>query len=199
MQRRDTRRIVAERGVRSEILGPAAQATARVHAESLGVSGHPLQNPGMVNERPAIIETEGLMVVAVAAVVLRADGRVLCMRRAASRDFGAGLWETLSGRVRAGEEPLDAVRRELREEAGADLDVMLDPRPLAAYPARRGEVPMMVLVYVAWHRAGQVHRSTEHDAHEWLTPDEFARRSPFTPLVRAVEQAVALAPPAFDH
>jgi 8-oxo-dGTP pyrophosphatase MutT (NUDIX family) len=134
---------------------------------------------------------DAAMVVAVAAVVVRDDGRVLCMRRASTRDAGAGLWETLSGRVRPGEEPLDAVRRELAEEAGPALRVELDPRPLDAYAALRGRAPMTVVVYVGRYVGGEVQRSDEHDAHAWLTAGELAERTPLARLVRAVDRAVA--------
>ena len=48
-------------------------------------------------------------------------------RRFAAKDAGAGLWETVSGRVEADEAPLDAIAREVREETG--LVVAIDPRP----------------------------------------------------------------------
>ena len=78
-------------------------------------------------------------VLAVAAVIVR-DDRVLAMRRSSAKDAGAGLWETVSGRVEADEAPLDAIAREVREETG--LVVAIDPRPIDAYTARRGDAPM---------------------------------------------------------
>jgi 8-oxo-dGTP diphosphatase len=131
---------------------------------------------------------EGAHIVAVTALVVR-DGRVLAMRRSALRDAGAGLWETPSGRVREGEEPFDAVRRELTEETG--LVVELEARPFTAYPALRGTRPMIVIAYRARWLGGEVMRSDEHDAHAWWTPDEWRRGSTLTRLVAVVEHAVA--------
>lgn len=131
-------------------------------------------------------------VVAVAAAVFR-GGRVLAMRRAAGRDAGAGLWETLSGRLRLGEEPAEAVAREIREECG--LRVTVHPRPVAAYQARRAGEPMVVIVFRADAAAGRVERTHEHDAHAWMTPAEFARTSTLTPLVNAVYAAAAESEP----
>jgi 8-oxo-dGTP diphosphatase len=131
---------------------------------------------------------EGAHIVAVTALVLR-EGRVLAMRRSAHRDAGAGLWETPSGRVREGEEPLDAVKRELAEEAG--LDVAWESRPFAAYPALRGARPMIVIAFRAHWRSGEVVRSDEHDAHAWWTPDEWRRGSTLTRLVDVVTRALA--------
>ncbi|MEX2534301.1 MAG: NUDIX domain-containing protein [Trueperaceae bacterium] len=132
---------------------------------------------------------EPLLVVAVAAVVFRGK-RLLCMRRSACRDAGPGLWETLSGRVRPGEDPLAAVAREISEECG--LEVELDPRPITTYPAKRIDEPMVVIVYRAQAISGEVVMSDEHDAFEWLTPDELAERSPLAPLVNAARLALDL-------
>lgn len=131
-------------------------------------------------------------VVAVAAVVIRGE-RVLAMQRAARKDAGAGLWETISGRVEIDEEPLDAVAREIEEECG--LEVEIDPHPVDAYAARRNEAPMIVIVYRARHVAGEVCRSDEHDAHEWLTPAELRARTTLTRLADAVDRAVSARDP----
>ncbi len=128
-------------------------------------------------------------IVAVCAVIVR-EGLVLGMRRARHKDAGAGLWETLSGRVSPGEEPLIAVAREIDEECG--LSVRIDPRPVDAYAARRGQSPMVVLVYRAEYLAGEVRLSEEHDAFAWLTAEELSRRTPFARLVQGVERALSL-------
>lgn len=125
-------------------------------------------------------------VVAVAAVVLRGD-RVLALRRSSRKEAGPGLWETLSGRVEPDEEPLAAVRREIAEESG--LEVEIEPRPLTAYAARRLGLPMVVIVFRARHRSGEVRLSDEHDDFAWLTPAAFAARSDLGKLVAAVRLA----------
>lgn len=128
-------------------------------------------------------------IVAVAAVIFQ-DDSVLAMRRAAHKDAGAGLWETLSGRVLPHEEPLDAVKREIQEECGLTVD--LDPRPLTAYSAWRGQEPMIVIVYYADYVTGEVVRSDEHDDHAWLSPHAFAQRSTLDKLVHVVRNAKTL-------
>lgn len=131
------------------------------------------------------------MIVAVAALIFR-DGRVLAMRRSQVKDAGAGLWETVSGRVEPGEEPLAAAEREIVEETG--LETRIDPRPVDAYVARRGDVPMVVIAYRAQWLAGEVRRSLEHDAHAWWTPEELAENSTLTRLVEAVRASAFLEP-----
>ncbi len=129
--------------------------------------------------------------VVAAAVAVFQGGRVLALRRAASREAGAGLWETVSGRVKLGEEPVATARREALEESG--LSVTVDPRPVTTYPAARAGVPMIVIVYRADAASdATVVRSDEHDADAWLTPDEFAGACRLGPLVQAVYAAARL-------
>ena len=128
--------------------------------------------------------------VVVAAVVIR-DTRLLTMRRAEGR-VGAGIWETVSGRIRPGEDPLVAIAREVLEETG--LDVHVRPRPIDVYSAYRGTEPMTVIVYRADHVAGEVVISHEHDASDWLDLGAFGERTTLTRLVEAARRAFELAP-----
>ena len=61
------------------------------------------------------------MTVRVAAGIIRRDDQVLAARRAAGPQ--AGLWELPGGKIKEGESPLEALRRELREELGCELAV----------------------------------------------------------------------------
>ncbi len=128
-------------------------------------------------------------IVAVVGIVFDGE-RVLAMRRAATNEAGAGLWETLSGRVTRGEEPLKAIRREIREECG--LEVTLDERPVATYATVRAGSPMIVIAFRARRLGGDVVRSDEHDDHGWWTPAEFRSRSTLTTLADVVDQAARL-------
>ena len=123
-------------------------------------------------------------------VVILSGSEILAMRRA-SHKVGAGLWETGSGRVEIGEDPLLAVQREIAEETG--LSVRLDERPLDVYAARRGDEPMTVIAYRAQHLEGDVKLSDEHDEYAWLSLQEFRERTTLDRLVLAVERALAAA------
>jgi lipoyl(octanoyl) transferase len=64
---------------------------------------------------PAAPPLETITVVPVAH-----DGRVLLLKRSPAR---GGFWQPVTGRIEPGETPLQAARRELREETGADVPV----------------------------------------------------------------------------
>jgi NADH pyrophosphatase NudC (nudix superfamily) len=68
------------------------------------------------------------------AIIVDDAGQVLLARRAS--DPGAGLWDLIGGFIDEGEDALDALRREVREELSAEIE----PREyLGAYPDRYGE------------------------------------------------------------
>jgi len=111
------------------------------------------------------------------------------MRRALSKDASPGIWEALSGRIEPGEEPLEAVRREIQEECG--LSVRVHDRPISSHCSERAGIPMLIVYYLADWTGGDVRLSEEHDAFGWLEADEFERRSPIVPLAQAVREALA--------
>ena len=80
----------------------------------------------------------------VAAAVVR-DGRLLLALRPDGSHL-AGHWELPGGKIESGEQPAEALRRELREELGVDSHV---GEPLCfnwhAYPDRQ----VLLLVYAA--------------------------------------------------
>ena len=47
----------------------------------------------------------------------------LLLRRSAQKDFAPGAWECVTGRVDQGEGFEDALRREVREELGVDVQI----------------------------------------------------------------------------
>lgn len=79
------------------------------------------------------VHREGLLHKAVHLVVWHPDGRILLQKRSASKACCPGLWDTsVGGHVSAGENGLDAVLRECREELGIHL-VADDLEPLGRH------------------------------------------------------------------
>jgi 8-oxo-dGTP pyrophosphatase MutT (NUDIX family) len=106
----------------------------------------------------------------VVVFLIEREGRVLMLRRSPTKDHAPGEWEPGSGRVESGEAPIEAVRREAREETGLDVDVLevVDTFHYYRGPAREETIA------IAFHcRAvgGELRLSPEHDALEWVPLD----------------------------
>jgi ADP-ribose pyrophosphatase YjhB (NUDIX family) len=111
--------------------------------------GSPLANDGSKVECPSC----GLVhyanpAPAVSAVVVDGVGNVLLARRA--HDPDAGLWDTLGGFLDVGEEPEAGLCRELREEAGVEIEI---GELVTMYVDRYGDdvdaPPLLVLLWEA--------------------------------------------------
>ena len=59
--------------------------------------------------------------ITVLGVVQHTDGSFLITQRVMTKAWAAGHWEVSGGGVQAGEEPVDAVKREVLEETGLDV------------------------------------------------------------------------------
>jgi 8-oxo-dGTP diphosphatase len=104
------------------------------------------------------------------AIILDDAGRVLLARRA--DEPGAGLWDLIGGFIDEGEDPLAALRREVREE----LSVEIEPGEyLGAYPDRYGEdgVYTLNLYWAARLTGGQIEiDESELEEVAWFRADE---------------------------
>lgn len=112
------------------------------------------------------------LVVVVAAAMIDGDGRVLVQRRPPGKPM-AGLWEFPGGKIDPGERPEDALRRELHEELGIEVDKScLAPAVFASESL--GDRHLLLLLYVLrkWSGVPAAHHAT---ALKWVRPIELHR------------------------
>ena len=139
-------------------------------------------DPGVLPRRPAAKRRPH---VRGALVVLRAGGRWLVQRRAAT-DFLGGLWEFPGGKIEAGERAEAAARRELREETG------LRAGPLRFRGiVRQGYSRFTVELHVFEGRPRGRLRRPSGPGRRWVTLSQLLR----LPLPRATEKVVRLLRP----
>jgi len=77
---------------------------------------------GLQSQRPLMTEKKPIPHWWVVAAVIERDGKVLIARRPSQGLLG-GLWEFPGGKVEAGEAMPEALRREIREELGTEINV----------------------------------------------------------------------------
>ena len=125
-------------------------------------------------------------IVVVGAALLR-DGRLLAARRSAPPEL-AGRWELPGGKVEPGEEPEDALVRELREELGVDAEPV--ERIPGEWPLR---APYVLRVWTVRPAAGSAEPKPlqDHDELRWLTPAEIWDVDWLDQDVPAVREAAA--------
>jgi 8-oxo-dGTP diphosphatase len=112
------------------------------------------------------------LVIVAACALLDPKGAVLIAKRSEGRPL-AGLWEFPGGKVETGEQPEEALIRELHEELGIEI-AMRDLTPLTfashAYP----NFHLLMTVYLCRRWQGRV---TAHEGQEllWVKPDTLHR------------------------
>lgn len=108
----------------------------------------------------------GTVTLAVKAALVR-DGRLLIIQRSSTDRSAPGTWEFAGGHVELGEQPVQALLREIEEETGLAATVH---QPLYVTSFMRGPLRQ---VFIATYRAtaapGQVRLSFEHQDHLWAT------------------------------
>ena len=103
-----------------------------------------------------------------------------------------GAWETVHGRIEAGEEPEDAAVREVREETGLTVQRLYNVTVQPFYLHRTHVVELSVVFAAFVDRSAPVTLGAEHSMHEWLSPDAASERF-FWPAERsAMRQALQL-------
>lgn len=113
-------------------------------------------------------ERDGVQQQVVGAVIER-DRRVLLLRRPAD-DFRGGTWELPSGKVDPGENLLDALHREVKEETGLTVATVRTYLGAFDYTSGSGKRTRQH-TWAVTVEDGDV-TLTEHDEHAWAEPGD---------------------------
>ena len=95
----------------------------------------------------------------------------LLLRRSAQKDFAPGAWECVTGRVDRGEGFEDALRREVREELGVDVQIEHILGTTHFYrgdPAFENEL-VGVIYLCSLSNPSSIHIGPEHSEFRWLS------------------------------
>ena len=107
------------------------------------------------------------------AFVFNDEGKFLVLKRTAEAPSKPNKWDLPGGSVDFGENPYESIEREIREEAGIEVE---DLEPFDVW----GEVDQdnefwTTIAYRAKVKSGEVKLSYEHDDCKWVTSEGFAK------------------------
>ena len=103
----------------------------------------------------------------VTAALIEKNGKILLALRKAGKHMGR-KWEFPGGKVDPGEEPKQALRRELEEEFGIDAEI---GEYLGSTRFRENRLDLQILLYRASHLEGTF-VLREHEALCWVEPEQ---------------------------
>ncbi|HEX4560568.1 MAG TPA: NUDIX domain-containing protein [Gemmatimonadales bacterium] len=136
-----------------------------------------------------------IKVMFVDTLVLRGAGvalQVLALRRAPGRTR-AGAWEIVHGTIEPGETPVQASRRELKEETGLTPASVYNLSRTEAFYQHDTDVLAVIPAFAVFVPAdARVTISDEHDAHEWLTPADAKKRLAWPRERRALDDVLSM-------
>lgn len=90
--------------------------------------------------------------------------KILLLQRSGADPIGANTWENAGGNLEQGENPEDAVRREIQEETGiAEIAV----KRVAYVTLIDGDAPYLIIAYICESPTTTVRLSHEHQAFQW--------------------------------
>jgi len=117
---------------------------------------------------------------------------VLVLRRG-PKGRSPGSWETVHGHIESGETPVQAARRELREETGLEPARLYNvSRVESFYRHRTDEVVLIPVFACLMDSADGVRTSPEHDRAEWLPPSQAVARFSWPRERRALEDVLSI-------
>jgi len=103
---------------------------------------------------------------------------ILLLRRSPAKIL-TGLWQCVSGRLEAGERVVDGALRELREETGFDdraIEALFDLDQVNQFHEPSVDAIVTAAIFaVRVHRDSEPVLSDEHDALQWVAPEDALR------------------------
>ena len=117
--------------------------------------------------------------------------RVLTLRRAVGTRC-TGAWEIVHGRIKHGERPDVAAIREVLEETGLAVDRLYSITVNPFYLVSTDSVEMAIVFAAVVLPGAKPSLADEHDAWQWLAPDEASALLAWPRERDALDQAMSL-------
>ncbi len=113
-------------------------------------------------------------------IIVGKDGKILALKRAADDQSRGGNWDLPGGGYEQGENVIEAIKREIMEEAGLKAKtvcpIFVDNHMNVDKGFFAG-LNVFGICYSCTDWVGEVTLSDEHAEYQWVTPNEFAQLS----------------------
>ncbi len=101
--------------------------------------------------------------------IIRKDNNILLLQRSQKSEFDPGLWELPGGKIEYGEELIDSLKREVKEEVGLLIKV---GSPFKTWHFYKDQFWVTGVTFLCEYLKGNVNLSLEHQAYNWIEPQE---------------------------
>jgi 8-oxo-dGTP diphosphatase len=104
--------------------------------------------------------------IAVKAFIVDDKKRILLIKRELNDVHRPGIWEIPGGRLDSGEDPVEGLKRETKEETGLNIDV-LNPLGVRHFTREDGQSITMI-IFLCKAESNNVKLSEEHIEYDWV-------------------------------
>jgi mutator protein MutT len=111
--------------------------------------------------------TESLPIKGAIAVIVNEDKKALLVKRASDDAWMPGKWALVGGGIEEGEEPVEAIKREIREECGLEIDHFLGSEEMVQESKRK-----YCLFTAKSPKDAKVKLNNEHSEFGWFSLEE---------------------------
>jgi 8-oxo-dGTP diphosphatase len=94
------------------------------------------------------------------------DGKLLVIKRRPNDVHKPGQWDIPGGRMEPGENPIEGLIREVREEASITIQTVM-PFDVHHFTRDDGQVITMI-IFLCTHTDGDIQLSEEHTEYKWV-------------------------------
>jgi len=103
------------------------------------------------------------------AMIKNKDGKYLVIHKSGAEDVGPNDFDIPGGGIEFGEDIEESLKREVKEEAGIDIDIK---KPSRTWGYVKDDLHLVGVTFLTDYVAGEVALSGEHDDFGWLTREE---------------------------
>lgn len=137
-------------------------------------------------------------IVLVTAVICNRQGEILLLKRSSKNKTFRNFWQLPEGKIRFGEQPIQTLSRELKEELGLDLvsqKILLTHSTVISSASRKFH--LLRLVFKAKTK-GEINLSQEHSTSRWMEARKVSRIRRLFPGVKDIIRDLKKVEPRID-